>query len=302
MRILPYCSLEPGYEPGFVELNHETGILDITHPSSCVLIEEAQLVACTLTLKCSLRPIPLCDKTSKVQLISEGEPLQETLLYDEEKALEGYEWDVRNSQWQGIAVEYTGIGQGIYQEETFVFFGKELPFGKMKENAPLYVKPFSVETQSYQIRTTTLMTGQTLSSPPGVLNTRVLRGYGGYYQAGIPLEHIQQVYYALTSDYDQTRIRLYSSSVLQAQHTPPPRGGREFNHDIMFSPLPSEEEYLSFAGAIAAGYARLSIQTDDGMIQYSSFLCEPALGYPDCVNVYFRPLTPVIPLETPSKK
>lgn len=289
MRILPSYSPDPGYEPGFVELNHDEGILDITHPSSCVLLEESQIVANTLTLRCSLRPVPLLDKTSKVQLIAEGEPLQAALVYDEGKVVEGYEGEVKNSQWRGIAIEYAGMGQGIYQGEKFVFSGKTLPFGIIEDQTPLYLKPFCVETQSYQVRSTTLAEGKVLASPPGVLNTRVLRGYGGYYQPGVPLEDIQQIYYALTSDYDQTRIRLYRSSVLQAQHTPPPRGGREFNHEIMFSPLPREEEYLSLVGALAAGYARLLLKTEHGVIQYSSYSCASVPGYPTFVTVDFKP-------------
>jgi|GEM_PF-6851517 len=289
MRILPSYSPDPGYEPGFVELNYEEGILDITHPSSCVLLEESQIVPNVLTLRCSLHPVPLLDKTSKVQLISEGESLQAALVYDEEKVVKGYEEEVKNSQWRGIALEYAGMGHGVYQGEKVVFSGKTLPFGTIEEKRPLYLKPFSVETQSYQVRATTLVEGKVLASPPGVLNTRVLRGYGGHYQPGVPLEDIQQVYYTLTSEYDQTRIRLYSSSVLQAQHTPPPRGGREFNHEIMFSPLPREEEYLSLAGALAAGYARLLLKTEYGVIQYSSYSCSPVPGYPAFVTVDFKP-------------
>jgi hypothetical protein len=289
MRILPSYSPDPGYEPGFVELNHEEGILDITHPSSCVLLEESQIVANTLTLRCSLHPVPLLDKTSKVQLIAEGEPLQAALVYDEEKVVEGYEGEVKNSQWGGVAIEYAGMGYGVYQGEKFLFSGNTLPFGTIEDQTPFYLKPFCVETQSYQVRSTTLVEGKVLSSPPGVLNTRVLRGYGGYYQPGVPLEDIQQIYYALTSDYDQTRIRLYRSSVLQAQHTPPPRGGREFNHEIMFSPFPREEEYLSLAGALAAGYARFSITTEFGSVLYSSYGWDSVASHPPFVSISFRP-------------
>ncbi|MBI2707873.1 MAG: hypothetical protein HYX35_06160 [Proteobacteria bacterium] len=286
MRILSPYAPDAGYEPGFVELNHEEGHLEITHPSLCVLLEGSQIVPETLALRCVLHPVSLLNKTSKVQSIFEGEALAETFLYDESSVSQG---DARNSQWSGIAVEYVGVGQGIYQGEKFVFSGKTLPFGTMEEQAPLYLKPFCVETQSYQVRTTTLAGGQTLTSPPGVLNTRVLRGYGGCYQPGIPLEQIQQVYYALTSDYDKTRIRLYTSSALQAQHTPPPHGGRDFNQEVMFSPLPREEEYLSLSGALAAGYARFSLKTDYGVVQYSSYLCESVPGHPTFVSVSFRP-------------
>lgn len=289
MRILSPSSSDAGYEPAFVELNHEEGILDITHSSQCVLLEDSKIVPEILSLRCVVHPMPLLNKTSKVQLVAEGDPLKEALLYDEEVVSHGYEEEIKNSQWSGIAVEYTGSGQGIYQGEKFVFSGKTLPFGKIEETRPLYLKPFCVETQSYQVRTTTLSAGQVLTSPPGVLNTRVLRGYGGYYQPGISLEQIQQVYYALTSDYDRTRIRLYTSSELQAQHTPPPRGGRQFNNEIMFTPLPREEEYMSLSGALAAGYARLSLKTEIGVVSYSSYSCEPVPDCPTFVTVCFRP-------------
>ncbi len=285
MRILSPYAPDAGYEPGFVELNHEEGRLEITHPSSCVLLEDSQIVPEMLALRCVLHPIPFLNKAPKVQLISEGESLAEAFLYDDASVSQG---DAKNCQWSGVALEYVGVGQGIYQGEKFIFSGKTFPFGKMEERTPLYLKPFCVETQSYQVRTTTLTAGHVLTSPPGVLNTRVLRGYGGYYQPGIPLEQIQQVYYALTSDYDQTRIRLYTSSALQTQHTPPPRGGRDFNQEVMFSPLPREEDYLSLTGALAAGYARFSVTTDCGSVPYTSYGCDPVPGHPTFVSVYFR--------------
>jgi hypothetical protein len=145
-----------------------------------------------------------------------------------------------------------------------------------------------VEENSHQVHLTTVVEGHVLASPPGVLNTKVLRGYGGYYQPGSLLCDVEQVYYALTSNYDQTRIRLYSSAALRAQHTPAPRGGKEFGGEVLFSPIPQEEEYLSLTGALAAGYAHLSVATEWGKMTYASYLCEPVPGYPTFVNVHFK--------------
>jgi hypothetical protein len=288
MRILPPYSQPEGHEPGFVELNQEEGLLEITGPADCTLMEESKIHAETLILRCRLHPIPLLNKAITVRLISEGESLTEELLYNEDTVSPGYEGDVANSQWKGIALEYVGVGRGIHQEKEFVFHGNTLPTGQIADKNPLYIKPFQVETQSCTLRTTTLATGHTLTSPPGVLNTRMLRGYGGYYQPGCPLADIGQVYYSLTSSYTQTRVRLHTTSDLQAQRTPPPHGGQEFNHKLVFNPHLREEEYLSLTGALAAGYARLSVLTEGSVVSYASYLCEPIPGHPTFVEVYFK--------------
>lgn len=288
MRILPFPSFQEGYEPGSVELNHDEGLLEITNPSSVLLQQESKMVAETLILRCMLRPLPLFNKTAKVQLISENEPLEEAYLYNEETVSPGYDRPIQQSQWKGVAVEYAGMGQGIHLGETFIFHGTILPTGEIETKTPLYIKPFQTEENVITVRTTTVAAGQVLTSPSGVLNTRILKGYGGYYQTGVPLGEIEQVYYACTSDYDKTRIRLYTSSTLRAQYTPPPRGGRMGTQEVLFTPLPQEEEYLSLPAALASGYAVFSVKTAFGAINYTSTLCEPVTGQSTVVNVHFR--------------
>ena len=116
-----------------------------------------------------------------------------------------------------------------------------------------------------------------------------MRGYGGYYKEGVALDEIQQIYYALTPSHSQTKVRLYSSSYLKEQHTSPPQGGKECDYDVMFSPLPQEEEYLTLPGAIAAGYAHLSVSTEVHTTLFRSYLCEPVPGHNTFVNIYFKP-------------
>jgi hypothetical protein len=206
------------------------------------------------------------DKTIKVQLIAEGETLESTLLYHEDSIAYGYEHDVKNSQWKAIALDYTGIGRGVHQGESFIIHGNTLPSGKLNTTQPLYVKPFLIETQNYQERQTTLISGQVLTSPPGILDTPVPRGYGGYYKEGIALEEISQVSYTLTSAQTQTQVRLSLTA---------------------FSP--PQEETLSLPGVLAAGYATIKVTTEFGEISFSSFLCERLFGHPTWVNVYFKP-------------
>jgi hypothetical protein len=285
MRILPIIAPQEGYEPSSVERNQEEGNLMISHPAQCQLEEESKLIAEILVLRCVLKPLPLKEKDLKVHLISEEEPLTPALLYDEKSIAFGYDREGKDSRWQAIALEYTGVGHGIHQGKPFGFFGKTLPSGQIEESNPLYIKPFKTEHESYKVQTTTLASGQVLTSPPGVLDTQVLRGYGGYYKEGVPLEEIQQIYYSLTSTHKKTRVRLISSSKLQEQKTPPPQGGK----GVLFSPAPLEEEYLTLPGAIAAGYARLLISTDWGISQFKSFFCEPISGYPSFINVHFKP-------------
>lgn len=289
MRILPTYPSQEGYEPLAPELNQEEGILEITHPSECTLREEKKLAPKFLVLRCALRPLPIADKTIKVQLISEGEKLEKVPLYESESITYGYEWEVRNTLYQGISLEYAGMGHGTHQGEAFVIEGNVLPSGALKIDKPLYVKPFRVETQDYQERSTTLPSERVLTTPPGVLDTRVLRGYGGHYKVGIDLEEIQQVYYSLTFAKTQTRVRLHSTSALKESLTPPPLGGHDFNQDVLFHPVPREEDYLSLSGAIAAGYVRFSVTMEWGDISFRSFQSEPVSGNLGHINVYFKP-------------
>lgn len=288
MPILPFMLPSVGYDPPTPELNEEEGIMNIGGPASCTLVEESMIIAETLILRCALRPIPLPNDQVNVQLIAEGDVLENAALYDEESIAFGYDWESQASCWQGIALEYTGIGKGVKEGTPFTFFGKTLPFGEITSANPLYTKPFNVEQAPYQERMTTLFEGQVLRSPPGALDTQCLRGYGGYYKEGVDLEDIQQIYYHLTSTGKKTRVRLINSTTLQEQHTPPPHGGQVFDYTVEFIPTLCEEEYLSLPGAIAAGYGRLSVSSELGAHSFSSYLCEPVRGFTNLVNVWFR--------------
>ncbi|HUX78209.1 MAG TPA: hypothetical protein VMW10_00465, partial [Alphaproteobacteria bacterium] len=189
----------------------------------------------------------------------------------------GYDREVENSMWQGIALDYAGIGRGFHQGSSFMFYGTALPLGKLEIVNPLYIKPFKTEFQDVLERSTTLPSGQILTSPPGALDTRILRGYGGYYKEGIALDEIQQVYYALTATHSQTRVRLFCAQELQS-----------LSGEMSFDSL-HEEEILPLSGALAAGYARLSVLMETSTIQFRSYLCEPVSGHSTFVNVYFRP-------------
>src|SRR5437868_4306118 len=113
MRILPHTSFSEGYEPGFIPLNQEEGILEISHPAVCQLQEESKIVAETLILRATLRSIPAQHKEAQIQLISETIPLEGVFLYAGETVAPGYERDIQSSQHQAIVVEYAGVGQGL---------------------------------------------------------------------------------------------------------------------------------------------------------------------------------------------
>jgi len=288
MHILPFTMPSKGYEPSQPEVNDEEGVLDIVHPAPCTLIEEAKVLADTLILRCALRPLSLQNDKIHVQLIMEGEVLENTPLYEDESVAYGYEWERKDSCWHGVALDYTGIGRGEKGGESFTFYGNSLPFGEIQIPHPLYTKPFNVELAHYQERLTTLLEGQVLRSPPGALDTQFLRGYGGYYKEGAHLEDIQQIYYHLTSKGRRTRVCLMTSTTLYDQRTPPPLGGEIVDYTVQFIPTLRKEEYLSLPGAIAAGYAQLSVSSELGIHTFSSYLCESVSGFPNLVNVCFQ--------------
>lgn len=285
MRILPPMPLSEGYETPSIALNEEEGVLEIFHPSEGHLLKESQIIPEILILRCQIYPITRPPSDINVQLIAEDETLESAPLYDKGAVAYGYDKEIYASQWQGMALEYTGIGMSISGEESLSFQHNEFSFGKIKVASPLYLKPFRVEVESHKEHHRTLEDGARLITPPNALNKQVLRGYGGYYKEGIPFEHIQQIYYSLTSTHNLTRIRLISTEQLQEEGTPPPTGG----DNRIFTPSLREEEYLSLGGALAAGFASISLEIEDKTILFKSFRSAPLSGHPTLINVYFKP-------------
>ncbi|MBY0273177.1 MAG: hypothetical protein K2X02_07250 [Alphaproteobacteria bacterium] len=285
MRILPPMSLSDGYETPSIALNEEEGVLEIFHPSEGHLLKESQIIPEILILRCQIYPMVRPPSDISVQLTAENEVLESSLLYDESIVAYGYDREIRSSQWQGMALEYTGIGTSISDGESLSFQDNNFSLGKIKVTSPLYLKPFRIEVESHKEHHLTLEDGSHLITPPSALNKQVLRGYGGYYKEGISLEHIQQIYYSLTSTHNLTRIRLISTEQLQEEGTLPPTGGE----NRILTPSLREEEYLSLGGALAAGYACISLEIEEKTILFKSFRCAPVSGHPTFINVYFKP-------------
>ncbi|MBX9785898.1 MAG: hypothetical protein K2Y08_01030 [Alphaproteobacteria bacterium] len=285
MRILPIMPLSEGYETPSITLNEEEGVLEIFHPSEGHLLKESQIIPEILILRCQIYPMARPPSDISVQLIAENEVLESAPLYDESIVTYGYDREIRASQWQGMALEYTGIGTSISDGESLSFQDNNFSFGKIKVTSPLYLKPFRVEVESHKEHHLTLEDGAHLITPPGALNKQVLRGYGAYYKEGISSEHIQQIYYSLTSSHNATRIRLISTEQLQEEDSPPPTGGE----NRIFTPPLREEEYLSLGGALAAGYASISLEIEEKTTLFKSFRCAPVSGHPTFINVYFKP-------------
>lgn len=285
MRILPPMPLSEGYETPSITLNEEEGVLEIFHPSEGHLLKESQIIPEILILRCQMYPLTRPPSDVSVQLIAEDETLESASLYDGSIVAYGYDREICASQWQGIALEYTGIGIATSEGESLSFQDNDLSFGKIKATSPLYLKPFRVEVENHKEHHRTLEDGSHLITPPHALNKQVLRGYGGYYKEGVSFEHIQQIYYSLTSSHNATRIRLSSTEQLQEEGTPPPTGGE----NRIFTPSLREEEYLSLGGALAAGYACISMEIEEKTILFKSFRCAHVSGHPTFINVYFKP-------------
>lgn len=284
MRILPPMPLSEGYDPPSISLNEEEGVLEIFHPSDGHLLKESQIIPEILILRCQIYPLVRQPSDISVQLIAEDEALESAPLYDKGIVAYGYDKEIYACQWQGIALEYTGIGIAVSQGESLSFQDNDLSFGKIKVTSPLYLKPFRVEVESHKEHHLTLENGSHLITPPSALNKQVLRGYGGYYKEGTSFEHIQQIYYSLTSTHNATRIRLISTEQLQEEGSPPPTGGE----NRIFTPSLREEEYLSLGGALAAGYASISLEIEEKTTLFKSFRCASLSGHPTFINVYFK--------------
>jgi len=278
MRILPPMPLSKGYETPSVDLNEEEGILEIFHPDEGHLVKESKITPESLILRCQVRPLARGPSDIHVQLTAEEEALESALLYDKGSVVYGYDKEISASQWQGIALDYMGIGTAISEGEGLSFQDKDFPFGKIKVTSPLYVKPFRTEGENHAEHHYTLADGTSVIAPPGLQNKKVLRPYGGYYQKGVPLEAIQQIYYSLTSIHHQTRIRLMSSEHLQAE---------ESKNFIIMPPL-REEEHLSLSASLMAGYAHISLEIGEKTLLFRSFHCVPLSGHPTFINVHFK--------------
>ena len=274
MRILNFMSPPEGHEASSVALNEEEGVLDIFHPGDGRLIKESTLAPEILILRCRLRGVLRAPLDIRVQLTSEGETLESVLLYDEGSVAPGYDTVVA-SQWQGVALEYTGVGSVLAEGEVIPFQGTDINGGVITLASPLYVKPFRVETHFIEEQQKTLPSGEKVTTPLGGGKRRVLRGYGGYFKEGLPLKDIQQIYYSLTSRHHQTCVRLYRSTQLQ-----------EEGADMAFvSPL-REEEPLSLEEALNKGHARFQCERGSTATLYASFQCGPLSG--PFINVYFK--------------
>jgi hypothetical protein len=279
MRILPPMPLSKGYETPSVDLNEEEGILEIFHPDEGHLVKESKITPESLILRCQVRPLARQPSDIHVQLTAEEEVLESALLYDKGSVVYGYDKEISASQWQGIALDYIEIGTAISEGESFSFQGGNFQLGKINVTSPLYVKPFRIEEENHTEHHLTLTDGTSLIIPPGLQNKKVLRPYGGYYQKGVPLEAIQQIYYSLTSIHHQTRIRLMSSEHLQAE---------ESKGFIIMPPL-REEEHLSLSAALVAGCAQISLEMGDKTLLFTSFHCAPLSDHPTFINVHFKP-------------
>lgn len=269
MRILPQLPHQEGHEPLAHEFNEEIGLLDTFHPSDGECVESLNQAPQILILRCELQPTLLTQLGVQGQLTLEGDSLKAAPLYDKSSLLSG-DWE--NARYASISVTYAGTGQTITQGNKVDFEGIELSEGELKIADALYTKSFHFAERNVQERQTTFPSGQVLTSPPGLLNTRVLRGYGGAYHPDRVLDEIRQVYYSLHSLKDETKVRLYSSA----------RSG------FTIYPTPTEEERLSLAGALATGSGKVELEMGDESFTYRSYFAEKVADSSQHVNVYFK--------------
>jgi hypothetical protein len=292
MNIFSTLQDRQGFEPIPPELNSDLGVLEITGPPHFELLEDRKTTIETLVLRCTLKPLPLLNKNIKVQLTVEGIPLPDCQLYEKDSMTYGYAGEIESSCWEGITLQYDGLGYFMTEGNSTPLQGDVFSEGRLLMGNPLYVKPFITESEQVHERVTSYGIDQILVTPPGKLNTRVLRGYGGYYKEGAKLDDICQVYYSLVASEDRTRVRLFSSLLLHEQHTPPPLGGQDFKQNLIYFPEPKREQYLSLGGALAEGFCTLSLETNAGISLFRSYLGERLVGHPSKVFVHFKPYDP----------
>ncbi len=285
MHILSPFPSQDGYEPFPVDSNQELGMLDIYHPSEGSCIEETKISPQQIILRCELKPLPLTFPSPEAQLILEGEALHKCALYAKPSIAYGYSREWEYSMWAAISLHYLGKGQGTYQNDTFDFEGTTLPMGSLILRTPLFTKTFITQHQNLSERHTTLASGQLLTSPPDVFNTRIFKGYGGYYKPGIPLEEIQQIYFSFGCTQSETKIKLYDSSFLERNLTPPPQGGKE----ITFYPPLQDESIMSLSGALIGGYAIIEFQTESISIRLRSYTYKAISGSTTDIDIFFKP-------------
>ena len=269
MRILPHLPLQEGHEPQSHDFNEEVGMLDIFHPSEGECTESLNQAPDILILRCTLNAAPLTQMGAQGQLTLEGEALKSMSLYEKSSILSG-DWE--NARYGSVSLTYAGMGQSITEGNKIDFEGNELPVGKLKVPDTLYTKSFRYAERHVQERQTTFPSGQVLTSPPGLLNTRVLRGYGGAYHPDRALDEIRQVYYSLHALKDETKVRLHSVA---------PTGFSIF-------PPPTSEERLSLAGALAEGFGKIKMEMGDDSLPYRSYFAEKVADSSHQVNVYFK--------------
>lgn len=247
-----------GYRaPSTAGINGDDPFLEIgTDEGEVTFLKESLFFPKKIQLRATIEGIPLPSSSStQVTLITQGETLQGCRLYQSDH-VEPEDLFLATA-FQAIQLVYTGVGTYQEDQKNIAFQGLETENFRLvlpQENV-IYRKPFAWERRAAVVeRVTQLDYGHVFINPPGKMDMRVLRPYGGYFRPNFSAEKAQQVYYELGEKGNQT-VALLKIDIPE---------------NAVLLPAPSPEERLSLSGALAAGYGKILLQSGREKRTYKS--------------------------------
>ncbi|MGL5784819.1 MAG: hypothetical protein ACRCYZ_05115 [Alphaproteobacteria bacterium] len=297
-----------GYKaPKTASVNQETPFLSIGGKEGNVEVEWStqDVFPLKVVLRAKICPIFLHERgiQSSSQLRINGQTFSPKALYGP-AAKHNFE----SNGCEAIELRYDGKGslQLPFTLETKYFNGLDLgdfkielaSKGEKTQGSLIYRKPFAYQHSSLVKESRLyLQDGRLFHTPPGRFGIeRLLRPHSGSYKPGSPIETMQQIYYDLTENEEETIVNLtLSNDWLQQKKISFLYLEEAMKLKICFWDPPTQEEGLNLSSALQEGYGSLTLHAGDAQEIYVSVGYQQPTDDPSYLDVFFAPKGEVKP-------
>ncbi|MGL4824853.1 MAG: hypothetical protein ACRC4G_01460 [Alphaproteobacteria bacterium] len=300
----PFFNQGGGYKaPQTASANQETPFLNIGGEEGDSEVEWStqSVLPLKIVLRAKICPVFLHDRgiQSSAQLRINGETFSPKALYGPAAKFEGFN-GYRGCE--AIELRYEGKGslQLPFTLETKYFKGLELgdfkielatKGGEGQENL-IYRKPFAYQHDSLVKESRLYVKNEYLfHNPPSRFGIkRLLRPHSGFYEPGKPIETMQQTYYDLTEDGEQTVVNLtLSNDWMKQKQVSFLHPEEAMKKGICFWDHPTQEEGFNLSSALQEGYGSLTLHAGDTQKIYVSVGYQQPTDDPGYLDVFFAP-------------
>jgi hypothetical protein len=305
----PFFNQGGGYKaPHTASANQDTPLLNIGGEEGDPEVEWSTQSAFPLkiVLRAKICPVFLYERGIQAasQLRINGKAFSPQALYGP-ASQNGYSRPKEIADYSGceaLELRYEGKGslQLPFTLETKYFKGLDLGDFKIelasKEEAAqgnlIYRKPFAYEHASLAKESRLYVKNEHLfHSPPGRFGIeRLLKPHSGFYKPGNPIETMQQIYYDLTEDEEETIISLtLSNDWLQQKKVSFLYPEEAMKKKLCFWNPPTQEEGLNLSSVLQEGYGSLTLHAGDTQEIYVSAGYQQPTDDPSYLDVFFAP-------------